>query len=283
MAQRAAERSRWEFFCASVVGGCGGVDGVLRLQEGCAGRGSGGGCEGREGSGGRGVGSYEPPVRAVEPTGTVAPRSVAAARPAPVPAAPAGTTIIVGTSDTLEILAQRYHVSTAEILQANGYKGPRRLQPGQQLVIPSRSAALGALTGRAQLALPLLNALKSGRFDRKHLSALHVRQMRNLHNADVDRLLDEGCLSQLPEILDGTSQTILFGERTHAADRMSPHASFSVHLAEAVVQQHVAAARRIRARIRTDHRVEAEYGFEPFALEPMIEQFARAAAGADRS
>lgn len=98
--------------------------------------------------GGRGVASYEPPPpRApIEPTGSVqAPRSVAAARPMPAAAAPApsaGTTIIVGTSDTLEILAQRYRVSTAEILRANGYKGPRRLQPGQQLVIPSRNAAV---------------------------------------------------------------------------------------------------------------------------------------------
>ena len=61
----------------------------------------------------------------------------------------------------------------------------------EKLDATERSAALGTLTGRAQLALPLLNALKMGRFDRKHLSALHVRQMRNLHNADVDRLLDE--------------------------------------------------------------------------------------------
>lgn len=110
--------------------------------------------------GGRGVGSYEPPPAraAIEPTGTV-PHSVAAARPAPAPvaAAPAGTKIIVGTSDTLEIIAQRYHVSTAEILHANGYKGPRRLQPGQQLIIPSRTAALGAPP--APLAPPMRQAV----------------------------------------------------------------------------------------------------------------------------
>ena len=38
----------------------------------------------------------------------------------------AGTTIIVGTSDTLDILARRYNVTSAAILQANGYKGPAR-------------------------------------------------------------------------------------------------------------------------------------------------------------
>ena len=71
------------------------------------------------------------PVRS-RPPAPLPPRSVAAAR-AP---APGGTTIIVGTSDTLEILARRYNVSPAAILQANGYKGPRALSPGQQLIIP---------------------------------------------------------------------------------------------------------------------------------------------------
>jgi murein DD-endopeptidase MepM/ murein hydrolase activator NlpD len=104
--------------------------------------------------GGRGVASYEPPSRGpIEPTGTVPPRSVAAARPAPAPAPvqTGGTTIIVGTSDTLEGLARRYNVSTAEILRANGYRGPRRLSPGQQLVIPHHAAT-------AQLAPPVAAA-----------------------------------------------------------------------------------------------------------------------------
>jgi murein DD-endopeptidase MepM/ murein hydrolase activator NlpD len=89
--------------------------------------------------GGRGVASYAPPQQPprLETTGTV-PQSVARA-----PAAHGGTTIIVGTSDTLEVLSKRYNVSTAEILRANGYKGPRALSPGQQLIIP-RPAAVAA-------------------------------------------------------------------------------------------------------------------------------------------
>ncbi len=84
--------------------------------------------------------SYAPPSHPqLETTGTVAPRSVAAARPAAQ-----GTTIIVGTSDTLDILAKRYNVSSAAILQANGYKGPRTLSPGQQLIIPRQTAAVAA-------------------------------------------------------------------------------------------------------------------------------------------
>jgi murein DD-endopeptidase MepM/ murein hydrolase activator NlpD len=86
--------------------------------------------------GGRGLASYAPPTHPIETTGTVAPRSVAATRPAGQ-----GTTIIVGTSDTLETLSHRYNVSSAAILQANGYKGPRALSPGQQLVIPYQTAS----------------------------------------------------------------------------------------------------------------------------------------------
>jgi murein DD-endopeptidase MepM/ murein hydrolase activator NlpD len=87
--------------------------------------------------GGRGISSYAPPSHSpIETTATVPPRSVAAARPA----AQNGTTIIVGTSDTLDLLAKRYNVSAAAILQANGYKGPRTLSPGQQLIIPRQTA-----------------------------------------------------------------------------------------------------------------------------------------------
>src|SRR5207249_10303677 len=91
--------------------------------------------------GGRGISSYAPPSRPpIETTATVPPRSLAAARPS----AQGGTTIIVGTSDTLDLLAKRYNVSAAAILQANGYKGPRVLSPGQQLIIPRPTAAVAA-------------------------------------------------------------------------------------------------------------------------------------------
>ena len=91
--------------------------------------------------GGRGVASYSPPpAHPLETTGTVAPRSVAAAHGA----GQGATTIIVGTSDTLEILARRYNVSPAAIMQANGYRGPRVLSPGQQLIIPRQTAAIAA-------------------------------------------------------------------------------------------------------------------------------------------
>lgn len=96
---------------------------------------AGGGVSG----GGRGVGSYTPPAQPrLEATGTVPPRSVAAAQPV------GGTKIIVGTSDTLDVLAKRYHVTPQAIMVANGYKGPRALSPGQQLVIPHPGATAAA-------------------------------------------------------------------------------------------------------------------------------------------
>jgi len=110
--------------------------------------------------GGRGLASYAPPTPPLtvptqprlETTASVPSRSVAAARPEHAPAH--NTTIIVGTSDTLEILAQRYHVTPAAILAANGYKGPRRLSPGQSLVIPPHptAAVAAAPAAPAQVA-----------------------------------------------------------------------------------------------------------------------------------
>src|ERR1700730_342523 len=97
--------------------------------------------------GGRGLASYTPPAHPIETTGSVAPRSVAATR-----AAGQGTTIIVGTSDTLDTLAHRYNVSSAAILQANGYKGPRALSPGQQLIIPHQTPA--SIAAAPALAAP---------------------------------------------------------------------------------------------------------------------------------
>ena len=99
--------------------------------------------------GGRGISSYAPPSHSpIETTATVPPRSVAAARPS----AQNGSTIIVGTSDTLDSLAKRHNVSAAAILQANGYKGPRVLSPGQQLIIPKQTAVAGAAPSLAPAA-----------------------------------------------------------------------------------------------------------------------------------
>src|SRR4030095_6645479 len=97
----------------------------------------------------RGMPSDAPPPRSpIETPATVPPRSVAAARPS----AQNGSTIIVGTSDTLDGLAKRYNVSPPEILQANGYRGPRVLSPGQHLIIPKQTAVAAAAPALAPAA-----------------------------------------------------------------------------------------------------------------------------------
>jgi murein DD-endopeptidase MepM/ murein hydrolase activator NlpD len=101
--------------------------------------------------GGRGLASYSPPAHPqLETTGSIAPRSVAATHAAQ------GTTIIVGTADTLETLSHHYNVSPAAIMQANGYKGPRVLSPGQQLIIPRQTAAIAAPAVAAPVSKPVV-------------------------------------------------------------------------------------------------------------------------------
>ena len=108
--------------------------------------------------GGRGLASYSPPAKPrLETTGTVPPRSIAATHPQ----GGTSTTIIVGTSDSLEILAQRYRVTPAAIMAANGYKGPRTLSPGQSLIIPRATAAAAAPVPAAPATRPVATAAPS--------------------------------------------------------------------------------------------------------------------------
>ena len=102
---------------------------------------------------GRELVSYVPPSGPqLETTASMPPRSIAAAR---APNHGSGTAIIVGTSDTLEILARRYNVTPAAILAANGYKGPRALSPGQQLIIPHPAATAVAAAPVAPASKPV--------------------------------------------------------------------------------------------------------------------------------
>ena len=154
--------------------------------------------------GGRGMSSYAPPPPAraqMEATGTV-PHSVAAAH-----AGHNGTTIIVGTSDTLEVLARRYNVSSAEILRANGYKGPRALSPGQQLIIPRPTAAAAAPAMSAPAARPVAVAAAPGvhyvnRGDTLHSIArqhhIPVAELARANNLDQSARLSLGMKLVVP-------------------------------------------------------------------------------------
>ncbi|MBL9117082.1 MAG: DUF1080 domain-containing protein [Verrucomicrobiaceae bacterium] len=54
----------------------------------------------------------------------------------------------------------------------------------------SRIAALATLTSRAELALPLLHAIEQGKLNKQDLTALQIRQLRNLNHAEINKLLD---------------------------------------------------------------------------------------------
>lgn len=135
--------------------------------------------------GGRGLASYAPPDRPqLDVTGTVPPRSVAANRPAIH-----GTTIIVGTSDTLDVLARRYHVTPAAILAANGYKGPRALSPGQQLIIPHPTATAAAAPAApvAPAARPVAAAAPGVHFVNKGETLASIARKNHISIAELAR------------------------------------------------------------------------------------------------
>jgi murein DD-endopeptidase MepM/ murein hydrolase activator NlpD len=154
--------------------------------------------------GGRGLSSYAPPKQPqLETTGSVGPKSVAAIAK---PAAHGGTTIIVGTSDTLDILARRYNVSQAAILQANGYKGPRSLSPGQQLIIPrpATTAAVPAPAVAAPASKPVAAPTKHvvNRGDTLHSIArrnhVPVAELAKANNLDTSAKLSIGMKINVP-------------------------------------------------------------------------------------
>ena len=136
-------------------------------------------------SGGRGrVTSHAPPGQPIATTGSAAPRSVAAN----LGSGHGGTTIIVGTSDTLDTLSRHYNVSPAAILQANGYKGPRALSPGQQLIIPRPTTAAATPASKAvatTTATPSVHVVNRGDTmlsiaRRNHVSIAELAKVNNL-------------------------------------------------------------------------------------------------------
>jgi murein DD-endopeptidase MepM/ murein hydrolase activator NlpD len=155
--------------------------------------------------GGRGMASYAPPSSSpIETTASTTPRSVAANSGY---SRDGGTTIIVGTADTLDVISKRYNVPSSEILKANGYGGPRVLQPGQQLVIPRRMAQTNppalstAPSTKVAAALPAsVHVVKSGdtlmNLSRRHNIA--PAQLAAANNIPVTTQLKIGSKINIP-------------------------------------------------------------------------------------
>jgi murein DD-endopeptidase MepM/ murein hydrolase activator NlpD len=166
--------------------------------------------------GGRGLASYAPPSRPIETTGTVAPRSVAAAHGGGL----GGTTIIVGTSDTLDTLAHRYHVSAAAILQANGYKGPRALSPGQQLIIPRQAAVAAAPALAAPATKPIAASAAPSVHVVNHGDTLLSIARRN--HVSVAKLAKANSLDPRAKLKLGTKLTVPAAKTAAAAPAAQP-------------------------------------------------------------
>jgi len=219
--------------------------------------------------GGRGVGSYSPPTRPpLETTGTVAPRSVAAAH-APMQG---GTTIIVGTSDTLEILSRRYSVSPAAIMQANGYKGPRALSPGQQLVIPHPAATAAA--SASVLAAPAVKPVAMAAAPSVHVVG-HGDTLLSIarHNhVSVPELAKANNLDPSAKLSLGT-KLVVPGHKTVAA--AAPTAPVAVAAAQPVAAAPVPPVTRVAA-VDTPQKARLAQA-APNPEEPAIESPVKAA------
>ncbi|HUC51856.1 MAG TPA: LysM peptidoglycan-binding domain-containing M23 family metallopeptidase [Xanthobacteraceae bacterium] len=87
--------------------------------------------------GGRGMGSFQPPIASADVTGSIA------AQPPPPPTWTweGGTPIIVAPGETLEIIAHRHGVPVSAIMQANNITSPAMVHSGMHIVIPRYHAA----------------------------------------------------------------------------------------------------------------------------------------------
>lgn len=75
--------------------------------------------------------------------------------------------------------------------QTNSRDGARKLIAlFDSLAVSEQAAALTVLTSSPALAKELIAAVTSEGLDRKHLNSLHLRQMRALNDASIDRELD---------------------------------------------------------------------------------------------
>ena len=146
--------------------------------------------------GGHGLASYAPPAHRVETTSTVPARPVVAARVAPH----GDIRVIVGTTDTIDILARRYNVSTAAILQANGYRGPRALSPGQQLIIPRSTMAAVVAAPPAASAASSVHVVNPGEglLSIAHRNHVSLSELARLNGLDPHAKLKVGTKLTVP-------------------------------------------------------------------------------------
>lgn len=184
--------------------------------------------------GGRGMSSYAPPAsNPIEHTGSVTPRE-------------GGMKIIVGTSDTLEGLARRYNVSTAEIMRANGYRGPRALSPGQSLIIPKRAAHAEA---PALTQAPATRAATMPSSVHVATSGDTLMNISRRNHISVQELARANNLPVTAQLKVGDRITVPSSSKTLAAVQPAPQAARPAVVAAAPQPQPVAAKPVVTAAV----------------------------------
>src|ERR1700722_7451077 len=97
-------------------------------------------------------------------------------------------------------------------------------------------------------------------------------------NANGAALLDQdlvhGAVRANVDVARGAGARNRLRDRAHAAHRMAPHALLAVHLPPAMVEKHIARARRIGAFVSSNDSVKAEDRLDRIALEPLVEDIA---------
>ena len=134
------------------------------------------------------------------------------------------------------------------------------------------SGTCSGATSRSNSSFGLTLATTRARLD--HLAAFELDAGRAPGLHDHARHRRVACGSSTPRAAHSRRHRLR--DRAHAADRVAPLPALAVHLAEHVMQQHVRGAGRVRAREVADHRVESERRLDRRALEPAVEDVARA-------
>jgi len=101
------------------------------------------------------------------------------------------------------------------------------------LNVADQAIALATLTSHPTQARVLLEAVQSGAFDKKNLTALHVRQLRNLHETHVDELLT----TVWGKAADSSADAHAAAERIRAAYNGAPRWAYSAEAGRKTFQQ----------------------------------------------
>jgi LysM repeat protein len=150
-------------------------------------------------------------------------QTAATQAPAPQPApGPAATTWTVRTGDTVTGIANRFGVTVAAVLTANGLSRSSIIYPGQRLAIPSPTGLTTEQMANAKLIIKVGRQL--GVSDRGIAialgTAMQESSLRNLAHGDRDSV---GLFQQRPSYGWGTPAQIADAERSTRVFYGGPH------------------------------------------------------------